>query len=287
MKDKFLVIDANSIIHRGYHAIPPLSNAKGQQLNAVYGFFMIFLKAIGIFKPKYVSACFDFPGKNFRHQDYEAYKATRHRAPDDLYEQIALVKKVLINMGIKIYEMQGFEADDLIATAVSQAQDLQRIILSGDMDNAQLVNDDVQIYGWAKNIRDNVIYDTKRIVEHFGVNPNQVVDYKALVGDASDNIPGGEGIGKKTAVEWLSKYKSVKEMFDLIESGEAWDMPQKMKEKLISNKEKIMLSYNLAQTKRDVFNLNLQDCHWEKYDKTKAIEIFNEFEFKSLIDRLP
>jgi DNA polymerase-1 len=183
--------------------------------------------------------------------------------------------------------MQGFEADDLIATAVAQANDLQRIILSGDMDNAQLVNDDVQIYGWAKNIRDNVIYDAKRIVEHFGVNPDQVVDYKALVGDASDNIPGGEGIGKKTAVEWLSKYKSVADMFNQIENGEAWDMPQKMKEKLLANKNKIMLSYNLAQTKRDVFNLNLEDCHWEKYDKSKALEIFNEFEFKSLIDRLP
>jgi DNA polymerase-1 len=264
-----------------------LSNAKGQQLNAVYGFFMVFLKALGIFKPKYVAACFDFPGKNFRHADYEQYKATRHRAPDDLYEQIALVKKVLAEMGIKIYEMQGFEADDLIATAVVQANGLQRIILSGDMDNAQLVNDDVQIYGWTKNIRDNVIYDAKRVVEHFGVNPDQVVDYKALVGDASDNIPGGEGIGKKTAVEWLSKYKSVSDMFSQIENGEAWDMPQKMKEKLMANKDKIILSYNLAKTKTDVFNLNLEDCHWDKYDKSKALQIFNEFEFKSLIDRLP
>ena len=287
MKEKFLVIDANSLIHRGYHALPPLSNSKGQPLNGVYGFFMIFLKAINIFKPKYVCACFDFPAKNFRHDDYADYKAKRKKAPDDLYLQIPLVKDALKNMGIKIYEQQGFEADDLIATAVVQSQELQRIILSGDMDNAQLVKDDVQIYGWGKNIKDNIIYDSKRVFDHFKVNPEQVVDYKALVGDASDNIPGGEGIGKKTAVELLSKYKGVHEIFEQIESGNAWDMQEKMKAKLLATKDRIFLSYKLALTKTDVFKLDVSECLWDSYDRNAAKQIFLEFEFKSLIDRLP
>ncbi len=287
MKDKVLIIDCNSIIHRGYHAIPKLNTKDGTQVNAVYGFFAMFLKALNIFKPKYVCACFDVSRKTFRNEIFKDYKGTRTSAPDDLYPQFDIVKNALDIFNITRYEKKGFEADDLIATVVKNTEGLQRIIMSGDMDNAQLVTKDTQIYGWAKAMKNNVIYDLQRVREYFGIEADQVVDYKSLVGDSSDNIPGAKGIGKKTAVELLSEYGNVKNLYEKIETGEAWDIKEKLKGKLIDNKEQVFMSYTLAKMKDDVFELDLKECLWEGYGKQKAMNLFDKLEFASLKDKLP
>ena len=283
----FLIIDGNSIVHRAYHALPPLTSPDGQTVNAIYGFFMIFLKAVKDFSPGYIAACFDFPAKTFRHEKYTEYKATRVKAPQDLYDQIPQTKRILKEMGVAVFERQGYEADDLIATIVRKSEEPNKIIVSGDMDNSQLIDDKTKLFGWAKKIKDTVLYDREKIVEHFGVYPEQVVDYKALVGDSSDNIPGAKGIGPKTAVELLQNYKTVKELLNALETDQAWDLNEKVKAKILENKDNILLSYDLATacfTALDDFNLEF--CKFSGFDKQKTFQIFNEYGFKSLIDRV-
>lgn len=283
----FLIIDGNSIVHRAYHALPPLTSPDGQTVNAIYGFLMIFLKAVKDFSPGYIAACFDFPAKTFRHEKYTEYKATRVKAPQDLYDQIPQTKRILKEMGVAVFERQGYEADDLIATIVRKSEEPNKIIVSGDMDNSQLIDDKTKLFGWAKKIKDTVLYDREKIVEHFGVYPEQVVDYKALVGDSSDNIPGAKGIGPKTAVELLQNYKTVKELLNALETDQAWDLNEKVKAKILENKDNILLSYDLATacfTALDDFNL--ESCKFSGFDKQKTFQIFNEYGFKSLIDRV-
>ncbi len=283
----FLIIDGNSIVHRAYHALPPLTSPDGQTVNAIYGFFMIFLKAVKDFSPGYIAACFDFPAKTFRHEKYTEYKATRIKAPQDLYDQIPQTKRILKEMGVAVFERQGYEADDIIATIVRKSPEPNKIIVSGDMDNSQLIDDKTKLFGWAKKIKDTVLYDSQKIVEHFGVLPEQVVDYKALVGDSSDNIPGAKGIGPKTAVELLQNYKTVKELLNALETDQAWDLNEKVKAKILENKENIVLSYDLATacfTALDDFDL--ESCKFSGFDKQKTLQIFNEYGFKSLLDRV-
>lgn len=286
-----IILDSNSVIHRAFHALPPLSNKKGVMLQAVYGFTTIFLKAIRDLNPGYIAACFDFPAKNFRHEQYDGYKAKRQKAPDELYSQFPLVKELLNGFGVKIFERQGFEADDLIATiavAGAKASKIPIFIVSGDLDNTQLVSDQIKIYGWGKGVKDMVIYDEAKVKERFGVPPAQIIDYKALVGDTSDNIPGGKGIGPKLALQLLTEYRGVHDVFAKIESGEAWDMNQKTKDLVLKNKDLILMSYKLATARTDALSdFSLDLCQWQSYNKEAVIKIFNEFDFSSLINRLP
>lgn len=289
-KDLLLVIDSNSLIHRAYHALPPLTLKNGETIHAVYGFFSMFLKAVSDYSPMYIAPCFDVAGKNFRHAKYEAYKAHRKRAPDDLYKQIEVVKDVLNCFGIKSFFKTGFEADDLIASIVKKAtsQVNKIVILSGDLDNTQLINDQVSVCGLGKGFKETVIFDAKATQEHFGVRPDQVVDYKSLAGDSSDNIPGGKGIGPKLAITLLEQYGHVPDLFDQIEKGLAWDLNEKTKDLLLNNKEIILLSYQLAKANDQALeDFDLKTCAWDKYDKSLVEKKFKELLFFSLVNRLP
>ena len=192
--ERLISIDANAIIHRAFHALPPLKNKEGKQRGAVYGFALFFLKALKDFKPAYAAAAFDYPAPTFRHKEYKPYKAKRTKAPDELYEQIPEVKKLLQSFGVKCLEAPGFEADDIlgaIAEKVRAEENLENIILTGDMDALQLVDEKTKVNAISRRIKEAVLYGKKEIAQKFGgLAPGQLVDFKALRGDPSDNIPG-------------------------------------------------------------------------------------------------
>ena len=206
---KFVIIDSNALIHRAYHALPRLSTRKGELVNAVYGFISVLLKVLRELDPDYIAAAFDVAAPTFRHQEYKEYKATRVKAPDELYAQIPLVKEALEAFHIPVYEHEGFEADDIIGTLVEQAPKKQKIssldmvIVTGDLDALQLVNSRTKVYTLRKGIQDTVLYGEKEVFERYGIKPEQLADLRGLRGDPSDNIIGVPGIGEKTAVKLL------------------------------------------------------------------------------------
>ncbi len=294
---KLVIIDGNALVHRAYHALPPLTTKKGELVNAVYGFLLVFLKTLKELKPDYITACFDFPAPSFRQKKFAGYKAKRVKAPEDLYAQIPKIKEILKSFNVSIFEKQEFEADDLIATIAKEAQEqfrqlaepeIEIYILTGDLDALQLVNKNVKVYTLGKGIKETVIYDEEKVKERFGILPKQVVDFKALAGDPSDNIPGAAGIGKKRAAELLQEYGSVDELYKTIEKGEAWDLKPKVKELLLDYKDQVFLSYDLAKARMDApVDFNLEKCQWKDYNKEKMIELLKEYNFYSLTERLP
>src|SRR3989344_1831352 len=199
---KLLIIDGHSLLYRAFHALPPLSNKNGQPTNAVYGFLLILFKAIKDLKANYIVAFFDTKKTTFLHEQFEEYKI--HRAPisERIISQMPIMKKVLEALGVPIFEKEGFEADDLIATIAKKTKnECEVYILSGDLDNLQLVDEKIKVYTLGKGIKDTVLYDKERVVGRFGVTPEQMNDFKALTGDNSDNVPGVPGIGKTTAAD--------------------------------------------------------------------------------------
>ena len=287
-KKRLIIIDSNSIIHRAYHALPPLSTKKGELVGAIYGFLLVFFKAIKEFQPDFVVACFDAPGPTFRHQKYKKYKAKRPPLPEDLAQQITKIKEILKVFNIKIFEKQGFEADDLIGTIAHQAPRKQRfpeietIILSGDLDTLQLINPYTKVYVLRKGVKESILYDEKLVKEKYqGLSPKQLPDFKALKGDPSDNIPGVPGIGEKTALQLIKEAGNLENLYKEL-------LPDKLKEKLFQHKEDAFFSKELAQIKTNLpLDFKLKDCQWGKYDKEKAIQVLKNFEFYSLISRLP
>ena len=282
--EKIIIIDSNSVIHRAFHALPPLKNKKGEVVNAVYGYLTFLFKAIRELEPKYIAACFDVSKCTFRKDLYCDYKANRQKAPDELYYQIPLVKDVLKKFNISIFEKEGFEGDDLIGTiSKKEIVDLEKIILSGDLDNLQLIDDFTKVFFLGHGINTADIFDEKKVYSKYGFYPKQVVDFKALKGDSSDNIPGVTGIGDKTAVNLLNTYshlEGIYENLDLIKGA--------VKEKLISGKEMAFLSKKLASIKTDVdFDFNLEKCQFGKFEKKEIVEMLEDFGFKSLIKRIP
>jgi DNA polymerase-1 len=198
-KSRYVLIDGNALIHRGFHAIPVLNTKSGEQTNAVYGFTSILLKAFADIKPTHIACSFDLKGPTFRHKAYKEYKAHRVAAAQELYDQIPRVKEVVRSLNIPIFELEGFEADDVLGTLSKKIcehckNDCEVFIVTGDLDTLQLVNKCVKIYTMRKGLTDNAVYDEKAVRERYGLMPNQMVDYKALRGDPSDNIPGVMGI---------------------------------------------------------------------------------------------
>ena len=207
-KKRLIIIDSNSIIHRAFHALPLLTTKNGELVNAVYGFLLVFFKAIREFQPDYIAACFDFPGPTFRHKKYKEYKAKRPPTPKELYQQIPKIKEILKDFNVPIFEKEGFEADDIIGTLAAFstkkviASPIETIILSGDTDILQLVNPQTKVYVLKKGVKDIVLYDENLVKEKFqGLTPEQILDFKALRGDPSDNIPGVTGVGEKIAID--------------------------------------------------------------------------------------
>jgi len=292
-----IVIDANSVIHRAFHALPALSTKKGEMMGAVYGFLLVFLRAIKEFQPDFVISAFDTAKPTFRHKKYKEYKAKRPPMPEELKDQIPKAEEALLAFGVPVLEKEGFEADDIIGTISrlfpkKQAlPKLKTIILSGDLDLLQLVDEQTRVYLLRKGVKDIVLYDKELVKERFqGLTPHQILDYKALRGDPSDGIPGVTGIGEKTAIELLLKFGSLKNIYQEIEEKtvRAKSLKPKLKETLIQYKEQAFLSKSLAQIEKNVpIELNLRDSLFGQYDKKKLAKLLEKFEFQSLIKRLP
>jgi len=285
--ERLIIIDSNALLHRAFHALPPLMTKTGQETGAVYGFLLTLFKAITDLKPTYIVACFDTKAPTFRHEMYKDYKAQRPVTPTGIVSQIPITKEVLTAFNIPVFAKEGVEADDLIATICAKNSGIEIYIISGDLDNTQLVSDNVKVYTLGKGIKDTVIYDINKVRERFGVEPNQMVDFKALTGDPSDNIPGVEGIGKKTAAEIIQKYDNIKNLYDELSTDTAVLKP-KVKEVLKKNKESALMSRDLAQMKSDVeIDFKIEDCKFGSYNKDNIEEEFKKLEFNSLINRLP
>lgn len=217
VRHTLLLIDANSLIHRAFHALPPLTDKNGRPIQAVYGVASILLKIWREQKPMYATALFDRPEPTLRKQQYDAYKAHRPPAPDTLVEQIIETHNLFACFGVRTFELPGFEADDLIATLAQRfwkTDKLQVVVLTGDLDTLQLVrNETVVVRVLRKGVSETELYDEKAVQDRFGLAPEQLVDYKALVGDPSDNIPGVPGVGAKTAVALLKKFRTLEMVY--------------------------------------------------------------------------
>ncbi len=291
MENRLIIIDSNALLHRSFHALPPLMTKSGQETGAVYGFLLTLFKAIKDLEPSHIVACFDTKAKTFRHEKFQDYKAQRPATAQGIISQIPITKDVLGAFSIPVFFKDGFEADDLIATicrlAENEDKELEIYILTGDLDNLQLVNEKIKVYTLGKGIKDTVIYDIQKVEERFGVKPEQMNDFKALTGDASDNIPGVEGIGKKTAAEIIQKYGTINNLYDELSTDTAVLKP-KVKEALKQNKQKAMAALELVRMKNDVdIDFMLNNCKLSEYDKNKVEGKLRELEFTSLINRLP
>lgn len=249
-----LLIDANSLIHRAFHALPPLNAPDGRATQALYGLSSILIKIFRDSKPDYVAALFDRPEPTFRKEKFKEYKAHRPKAPDDLISQIIEAKNLFHKFGIRVFEKPGFEADDLIATLATKfsskggffaggrdSLDLQVVILTGDLDTLQIVEGEkLVVRTFKKGISETMTYDEKAVKERYGLEPKQLVDYKALVGDQSDNVPGVAGVGEKTATSLLQKYGNLKEVYKNL------DKEPKLGKKLVGTEDEAEFSKSLV-----------------------------------------
>lgn len=289
---KFLIIDAHAVLHRAYHALPPLKTKKNVLVNAVYGFLLVFFKALKELRPDFVVAAFDLPGPTFRHKRFKEYKATRPKTPEELCQQIPKVKEILKGFNVSIFEKQGFEADDVIGTIQKnvkcQASNVKSIILTGDLDLLQLVNEDAKVYAIRRGVKDTVLYDADKVQEKYqGLKPSQLLDFKALRGDPSDNIPGVPGVGEKTAIQLIKQFGSLENLYKNLEGGSS-ELQSHLRTKLLYYKRQAFMSRDLAKIKKNVpLDFNLKKCRWGKYDKAKVIPLLEKFEFYSLVKRLP
>jgi len=290
-KKCLVIIDSNSIIHRAFHALPKLTTKKGEPVGAIYGFLLVFLRIIKELQPESVVACFDLPAPTLRHKKFKEYKAKRPPTPEELKWQIPKVKEILNVFGVKVFEKEGFEADDLIGTISVLAGKTEKIIVSGDLDNLQLVNKNTKVYVLRRGVKDIVLYDEKMVREKFeGLTPIQIIDFKGLRGDPSDNIPGVTGIGEKTAINLLKDFGNIENLYLELEkkSEKTEKLTPKIREIILGQKEKAFLSKDLAEIKKNSpIDFNPKKCKWGDYDKKEAIKILEDFEFYSLIKKLP
>jgi len=284
--DKCILIDGSGLIYRGFYAIPPFFRSPdGTQTNAVFGFTTILLGLITKQKPDFIAVAFDKKGPTFRHEAFKEYKATRIKAPQELYDQIPLVKKVVSTLKIPSFEVAGFEADDILATIVRDLngkKDLHTYIATGDFDLCQLVQPGVSILSPAKGFKEAEILHVADVEKKYSIMPNQISDYKGLAGDSSDNIPGVMGIGDKGAVNLLHKYGNLENIYEHID-----DIKGSLQQKLIAGKESAFMSKDLATLRDNVpLNFDLESCRVHGFDVASARQIFDELGFKSLHKKL-
>jgi len=301
---RLVLIDSHAILHRAYHALPRLNfKRKGQLVNAVYGFFSMLLKAINELKPDYLIACFDAPGPTFRHEQFIGYQANRPKMADELSEQIELARESLKKAGIPVLIQPGFEADDLIGTIIKKIKNQpachrlrlrpmagrkskikikEIIVVTGDKDLMQLVDNRVRLFLLSKGISGAELVGPKEVKEKLGVKPRQVVDYKALVGDPSDNYPGVAGIGPKTANKLIAQFGSLNKIFAQVQK-----IDSKLRDKLEAGRESALLSYQLAKIVRNApIKLKLSDSRWNQNKLIKLKSVLKKLGFPSLVKRI-
>jgi len=284
-KKTFLIIDGHAILHRAFHALPPLTAKGGQPINAVYGFFSILLSVVKETDPTWVAVCLDTPKPTFRHQEFVGYQAKRPPTDPRLAVQIDTLKEILKSTKMAHFVKPGFEADDLIATLcfyMKKRPKTKVYVLTGDKDLMQLVDKQVNLLIPQKGMSRPAIIDEKEVKKRLGVKASQVVDYKALAGDSSDNYPGVLGIGPKTAVELLSRYKTLANIY-----RHCGDISENVRKKLAANKEASLLSRRLAQVYYQApIKLNLEKAVFDKGKLILLSRLFEKHRFPSLLKRL-
>ncbi|HBL52122.1 MAG: hypothetical protein A3D24_04075 [Candidatus Blackburnbacteria bacterium RIFCSPHIGHO2_02_FULL_39_13] len=281
---RLVLIDGHAVLYRAFHALPPLTSSNGQLVNAVYGFVLMLLKVYQDLKPDYLVVAFDLPIPTFRHETYIAYQATRPHMDDGLKGQIVLVKEVVESARIPIFTAPGFEADDVIATLARQCKGKSEVIIvTGDRDIFQLVDDGVKVYMLTRGMSEGRVFDKKQVKEYLGISPEQIVDYKALTGDSSDNYPGVPGIGPKTAVELLKEFGNLEKLYRNVEG-----VKENIKKKLKEGKESALMSQKLAQISARVpVELDLEKAKLaDLKTNEKFIDKLKELGFKSLLARV-
>ncbi|MDD5590973.1 MAG: DNA polymerase I [Dehalococcoidales bacterium] len=287
VKRLLVLFDGNALVHRAFHALPPLTVSKtGETVGAVYGFTLILLKAISELKPTHCAIAFDKKAPTFRHQLFDQYKAHRPATPEELVGQMDRVRELVKTFGIPVFELDGYEADDALGTLSHQAseQDVETIIVTGDADAMQLVSPRVKVFAPKRSFGDTLLYDEAAVSEKYGVSPGHITDLKGLKGDPSDNIPGVPGIGEKTAVRLINQFGSVEEIYARIDRVS----PPKLQSLLKQNEAIARQSKELATIITDApFTLQLDDCRVGRYDRRKVTDLFRELEFFSLLPKLP
>src|SRR4051794_17461891 len=217
--ERLMLLDGYGLVYRGYFALPPLTTSKGELVNGAFGFCSIVLRGFQDLKPDYVAVAFDLAGPTFRHEQYAEYKATRQRMPDDLRDQFPKVREVVKALRIPVYELEGYEADDVIATLVDQAEGegLDTTVVTGDLDMLQLVSERTSLMTTRMGVQNTVIYNLDKVNDRYGLKPEQMIDFKSLKGDSTDNIPGVPGVGEKTAAKLIGDWTTLDNLFEHVE----------------------------------------------------------------------
>lgn len=288
---RLVLIDSHAIIHRAFHALPTLTAPDGAPTNAVYGFASILLKILKDLKPDYAVAAFDHEGPTFRHLAFESYKAHREKAPDELYRQIPLVKELLQAFGIPVIEKPGYEADDLIGTVANLVRHrhphAEIIIVTGDLDALQLVDEKTKVFTMKKGVSDTILYDAEAVKARYGLKPEQLIDFKGLCGDPSDNIPGVKGVGEKTAAELLKAWGSIEEVYRALAAGQLKTRPS-VEIALKNHEADALFSKGLAAINRHVpidFMVAQAKLRKTSESKEKIRAVFERLGFFSLLRR--
>ena len=284
-KKRLMLIDGHALAYRAYHALPPMTSPEGEPTNAVLGFANILLKAIQDYEPDYVIAAFDV-GRTFRHEEYSEYKANRAETPDDLRVQFSRVMELLAAFKVPISTANGYEADDVLGTLsrLAAEADLETIIVTGDTDAFQLVSSAVKVLSPRRSIGDTVLYDEDAIRERYGLEPDQLVDLKAMTGDSSDNIPGVSGVGIKTGTRLLQQYGSLEQIYEHLDEVKR----ARFRNALAKGRQEAFLSKHLIRIVRDLdLELDLESAEWGRFDRLEVMELLRELGFHSLVDRIP
>lgn len=281
--DKFVIIDGFAILHRAYHALPILTTKRGSPINAVYGLVSMILRVITDLKPTHIAVCYDRPEETFRKKAFKLYHANRPKADKGFVSQIEKAQKAMEAMNIPVYSCAGYEGDDVIGTIAKKVEDKMKVIIvTGDRDIFQLVGPNTQVFMPISGMSQGKVFGEKEVMEKMGVKPEQINDYKALVGDPSDNYPGVSGIGPKTAIDLIHRYGDIKNIYKNLEK-----LNPKLKEKLEKGKKDAMLSYKLATIVTKVpCKLKIKESSKWDIDNEKVLSLFKEFGFKTLTERV-
>lgn len=282
--EKLMLIDGHALVHRAFHAVPELSTSHGELTNAVFGFTNIVLKEVSELRPTHIVMALDRPTPTFRHQEFADYKATRPPTPRPLVTQFKRVREVAEALHISIYEVDGFEADDVLGTLARQAEEkgIQTVIVTGDLDALQLVSEHVSVLTPGRGVAETTLYDVDKVRSRYGLEPSQLPDWKALVGDKSDNIPGVEGIGAKSASDLLARYGSIESVYQHLD-----ELPPKRQALLEPGRDQVVQSKHLATIVREVpIDLDITECAWGDVDRPRLIGLFRDLEFRTLIERV-
>lgn len=280
-----MLIDGLAVFYRAYHAIAHLTSPDGQPTGGVYGFAQMLLKAYADIKPDYAVLCWDKArtAEDQRSKLYPAYKAQRAKMADDFYTQIPHVRRLAQAMGLPFLELDGYEADDIIGTLIRRHPELRIIVVSNDRDTFQLLDGHVQIYMQRRGMTETELMDAAGVRQKYGIEPAQIIDWKALAGDSSDNIPGVAGVGDKTAVSLLQQYGSLEGVYEHLD-----DIPGKLQDRLRNDRDKAFMSQRLATIMCDApIDISLEDARTGRYDRQALHELFRELGFKSLLAKLP